>query len=222
MKFCKICNESKELQFFHKHKSTKDGFRDRCKICRNKEKRKKYIKVIKADKIVSVVDSERQARYYIKNKEKIIERTKIYFKNNRDRYRTYAAKKYVKHKDKINSKNNKYKEKNRQNINNYQNNYYRQNRGYFNFKRAERRAYRLKATLVGFEDQVYEIYKKSTSLKANSGLPVVVDHIIPLKHKDICGLHVPWNLQIIDKYLNSKKKNSFDGTYDNDSWREVV
>jgi len=45
------------------------------------------------------------------------------------------------------------------------------------------------------------IYKKAQEMG------MTVDHIYPLRHRKLCGLHVPANLRIISMEENAKKKN---------------
>ncbi len=41
------------------------------------------------------------------------------------------------------------------------------------------------------------------------GPDYVLDHIIPLRHPEVCGLHVPWNLRVVKRETNLKKGNGF-------------
>lgn len=57
---------------------------------------------------------------------------------------------------------------------------------------------------------VAEMYIKARRLTLETGIEHCVDHIIPLAHKDVCGLHTAANLQIMTSKDNRKKGTSFD------------
>ena len=75
----------------------------------------------------------------------------------------------------------------------------------------KRRATKLQA-MPTWADRVAiaEIFKEAKRLTKVTGIPHHVDHIIPLQHPLVCGLHVPANLRPIPASTNASKSNKFD------------
>ena len=55
--------------------------------------------------------------------------------------------------------------------------------------------------------EIREIYKQALQRCGDRPKSYAVDHIVPLMGKQVCGLHVPWNLQILTAEENFKKNN---------------
>jgi hypothetical protein len=79
-------------------------------------------------------------------------------------------------------------------------------------QRVVRRAKRLRAATPAWVDQdaIATIYSQARRMTAEAGIPHEVDHIVPLRGRNVCGLHVPWNLRVIPSVDNRRKSNAFD------------
>lgn len=51
-------------------------------------------------------------------------------------------------------------------------------------------------------------WEESKRRTAETGVQHSVDHIVPLVHPLVCGLHVPWNLRVIPLADNMRKSNA--------------
>lgn len=200
MKICIKCKEVKLFSYFSKDKSQKDGYQNTCKKCRklyyenNKEKisiQSKNYREINKDSIAEY-DRER----YKLNRIKRINKVKQYYEINKHKLLTQM-------KD--------YAESNKCKLKDYFREYYEANKDKFKSYVAKRRAIKLKATpnWLTIDDfiEIEELYTCAQMFKLYTGQDYHVDHIVPLQGKNVCGLHVPWNLQVITAKENLSKHN---------------
>lgn len=113
-------------------------------------------------------------------------------KNNSQSIRTRAAKYRSMNKDKTNATHARWRAANPEKV--------RANRKHQNTVRDR---------MIGGQ-VIATVFKKET-LKFYEECPdgFQVDHVVPLIHKLVCGLHAPWNLQYLTPQQNAAKGNKF-------------
>jgi hypothetical protein len=163
-----------------------------------------------------------QYKFRLRNRKKLKEKSKLYFLKNRIKINERRRLRYPRDSKKIKESVRLYRLNNKEKIKNYKKLYRLKNKEkekkyfllyvlknpYFNKNNsAKYRASQLKAT-PKFADlnKIKEIYK-------NCPKGYHVDHIVPLQGKEVCGLHVEWNLQYLTPSENSSKSNKLINDY---------
>lgn len=143
-KWCRACNEVKQLDQFNIRSCAGDGLDTYCRICSGVRRRAFFS------------DKERAKKYRVK-----------YIAANRHKVNAYN-------------------------------------------KEAKLR--RRKTSVVAWADKqaIAKIYAEAAMRTAQTGVRHEVDHIIPLKHPLVCGLHVPENLRVVTRSENARKSNKYE------------
>lgn len=210
MKICTKCSIEKPLECFNKAKGGKHGRKSECKECTSLRFKKHYSENREAlvektreyrkanlDKCKKAVDD-----YYFRNKEEI-----------QAKRNTTKKLRYKQNKEEVSRRNKAWRKNNPEVVQRMKQEYRKNNPEKVAAFSAEYRAKRKAACPPWLckEDKklITEFYKIRNQLTAETGVTHHVDHIIPLQHNNVCGLHVPWNLQILTAEDNLSKSNNF-------------
>lgn len=168
----------------------------------NKDKRSAYIEENRA----AMRDWTREV-WYAENRDKIAEQKRNRYAANPQKHRDRRKKYYWANRDVQLQKNLEWRVSNKDWLADYLNG----NLHVWAKRTAARRARKLKATPAwlseGQLDAIRKIYSECAMLSKQTGIAHHVDHIVPLKGRLVCGLHVPWNLQILTALDNLRKNN---------------
>ena len=147
------------------------------------------------------------------NPDKVSASSKLWRKNNPEKDKA-KKKRWVENnpeKVKVVNKKSRTKHKEQRKIDNKE--WQKKNPGKCNALNAKRHAAKLQRTPPWLTKEQYEeieqIYELAKELQWLSEESLEVDHIIPMQGKNVSGLHVSWNLQILPKSINCSKNNNF-------------
>ena len=193
MKRCSACGDEKPPADFGRCANNPDGLEYRCRQCHRQYHRD----------------------YAVKNHVKLLVKKGAWKAANKERFPEYDAKWRAKDPEKARAlaaaRTNAYTARNREAINAKKRAYSKANLEKRCAANARRYAQKIGATPAWanqfFIEEAYALAKMRTAM---FGFEWQVDHIVPLKNKRVCGLHVENNLQVIPAVENQRKHNKFE------------
>jgi hypothetical protein len=211
MKKCTRCGEVKDESEFSKNKSSKDGLEPACKVCRKARYQQNKDEMLAYQKAYYQQNKDKVSAYHAQHYEQNKDKAKAYYQQNKEKLLAQGAKWRAENKDKIASRKKTHYQQNKDKIRAYQAQYTEENKPRLLAMQAKYRSVSLLSTPewldAGHWAEMEAEYALSLWCSEVMGEKYHVDHIVPLKGKKVCGLHVPWNLQVIPAVENRRKKN---------------
>lgn len=151
--------------------------------------------------------------YRERNKEKIREHDRVYYALNKEKWDAYAERARQKKVHLLPTRL-AWRDANREKVYKSNRAWMRRNMDAVRSYAANRRARICMATPKWItEDDLFffrEAHHLALLREKATGIKWHVDHVIPLAGKNVCGLHVPNNIQVIPAIQNVKKHNYFE------------
>jgi hypothetical protein len=191
VKTCRTCKSSKPLGEFYRRPDSPDGYRNECKPCWKKKCAQHY---------ANDRENQREYRrtYYRKKLAENPDFHKEKYWADLELARQQNKENYLRHREKRVAQAVEYAKNNRAKANATGKKY----------KAAKRNAcppwVLASPDLCGMME---DVYLQAQELTQETGVMHHVDHIIPLQGRGVCGLHVPWNLQVLTASENCSKQN---------------
>ena len=181
-----MCGLSKPVTAFARRKGSRDGLRGECRQCgllAHKRKRTANPGIY--------LNAGR--RWKAKNPEQHAKINAEWVSKNRDKSRAYTRKNRL---------------KNIERRREYSRRHSRENPAYYAAAASKRRAVILNATPIWANSAAVQFwYDAAHAAVELFGVPVHVDHIVPMQSKIVCGLHCEQNMQLLPGAENSRKFN---------------
>lgn len=220
-KVCKDCGVLKPLDCYYKqttgtlfgHCKECAKLRDRANYLKNKERRLAQSaarRVAKSDEL-----KQYRRQYYLENKERVLaqckeyreredvksqssQRAKLYYEARSADIQAKRKTAFLRDEDRQKRRAEYYKQ------------HYEQNAHYYTEKTARRKRLQQAATPLWADlNAIRKIYLMAAKLSKAKGIQHHVDHIIPINGRNVCGLHVEANLQVLPAKVNLSKSNKF-------------
>jgi hypothetical protein len=182
MPVCTRCLEDKTADSFHRDRRRPTGIRQKCKVC---------AAATRPSRAGSEASAVHWAKYYSEKREALLSAM-------RDSPTRKAAsrRRYAEKRDEILVKQRAYAMLPESKASNAAR----------ERKRTVRRKAATPAWLTAAQHQeIRNFYWHAKDATRVTGEPYHVDHILPLQGRQVCGLHVPWNLRVVPADINQRK-----------------